>query len=212
MVDGGDSAREEGAATLLRATYLLGRELLGPLAGVSSRAAAGPAAGDGAAVEAHHVHRLRVLLTTLTSWLEGQDPSWLATVRAADVELHRAQLAELSTAAAGRSAGLERLLASDQARIGDALREADRLTFRRREVDLFGASMLTGRTRSALRGAIDRGELAAAEDDGQGPRITLAELARYAAASGAVWDDGLGDPSDGQRHESRLRALLSGRR
>ncbi len=176
------------AMTLLRGVYLLNRELLGPLA----TAAASPAT-------AHQVHRLRVLLATLTSWLESHESEWLLAEREADAQLHRAELA-------GEGHRVE-LMRASAGRVRDALRAADRLTFAARRVDLHGAAQLTGQGRDVLRAAVQDGELLA-EDDGQGPLIALDVLARYAASHGLPWDDGLEDPRAGERHEARLRALI----
>jgi len=174
--------------TLLRAAYLLSRGILGPLAAQAENA--------------HHVHRLRVFQATLTSWLEEHEGAWLRELRDADVALHRAELG-------GGEEPLGRLLAADDGRVRDALRAADRLTFSRREVDLHGASLLTGLGRDELWAAIERGELVA-RDDGRGPLLSLEVLGAFAEARGLPWDDGIEDPGAGARHEGRLRQLLSG--
>ncbi len=174
--------------TLLRAAYLLSRRLLGPLAAQAENA--------------HHVHRLRVFQATLSSWLEEHEGAWLGELRDADMALHEAQLG-------GGDEELGRLIAGDEGRVRDALRAADRLTFRRREVDLHGASLLTGLGRDELRRAIERGQLVARED-GRGPLLSLEALAAFAEARGLQWDDGLEDPGAGARHEGRLRQLLGG--
>ena len=185
------------AMTLLRGVYLLNRELLGSLA----TAVASPAT-------AHQVHRLRVLLATLTSWLESHESEWLFAEREADAQLHRAELAALAGGdELQREGHRAELMRASAGRVRDALRAADRLTFAARRVDLYGAAQLTGQGRDVLRAAVQDGELLA-EDDGQGPLIALDVLARYAASHGLPWDDGLEDPRAGERHEARLRALI----
>ncbi|MEZ4380955.1 MAG: hypothetical protein R3A79_06380 [Nannocystaceae bacterium] len=196
-----DAESDDGAERLVRAAYLVGRDLLAPIE-LQARA-------EGAAT-GHHVHRLRVLLATLASWLEGHDAAWLDALRRADAELHRADLDRIygRTAAADVGAG-EALASAHAGRLRDALRAADRLTFARREVDLRGASLLVHLGADALREAIAAGELAA-RDDGRGPLVALDALAGFAAARGLAWDDGLDDPAAGDAHESRLRALVDG--
>jgi len=174
--------------TLLRAAYLLSRGLLGALASQAENA--------------HQVHRLRVFQATLSSWLEEHEGAWLRELRDADVALHEAELG-------GGEEQLQRLLAADDGRMRDALRAADRLTFSRREVDLHGASLLSGLSRDELRAAIERGELAT-RDDGCGPLLSLEVLRAFAEARGLPWDDGLEDRGAGARHEGRLRQLLGG--
>lgn len=187
---------EAEAMTLLRGVYLLNRELLGPL----KTAAASPAT-------AHQVHRLRVLLATLTSWLESHESEWLFEQREAEAELHRAELAALDGGDdLQREERRVELVRASAGRVRDALRAADRLTFAARRVDLHGAAQLTGQGRDVLHAAVEKGELLAV-DDGRGPLIALDVLARYAALHGLPWDDGLENPSAGERHEARLRAL-----
>ncbi len=177
------------ARALLRAAYVLSRGLLAPLAAQAENA--------------HHVHRIRVFQATLGSWLEEHEGAWLRELRDADVALHAAQLA------GGGEERTEGLLAADEGRVRDALRAADRVTFGRREVDLHGASLLTGLGRDELRRAVDRGELVA-RDDGHGPLFSLEVLAAFAEKGGLPWDDGLENSSAGARHEGRLRQLLEG--
>ena len=183
--EGRPAAPVSEALTLLRAAYLLSRGLIAPLAADAENA--------------HHVHRLRVFQATLSSWLGEHESAWLSELRDADVVLHGAELA----------GGAEGLLAAYEGRVRDALRAADRLTFGQREVDLHGASLLTGLGREELRRAIESGELVA-RDDGRGPLLTLAALGSFAVAQGLAWEDGLEDPSAGARHEGRLRQLLGG--
>ena len=79
--------RGDGAARLVRAAHLLGRDLLAPLE-LQARSDAGAGAGEDAAA-GHHVHRLRVLLATMASWLEGHDGRWLDELRRAREKLPR---------------------------------------------------------------------------------------------------------------------------
>lgn len=192
---GGDAVEGDGARLLVRAAFLLARALQGPLEAA------------GAAVDGHHLHRLRVFQATAVTWLEGQDDAWLGELRGADEALHRAALARLYGRAPAPGVDEAALARDHERRIRAALRAADRLTFGAREVDLHGAAQLTGLGRDALRAAIAAGELAA-RSDGHGPLVALDALARFAAARGLEWDDGLADPAAGDAHEARLRALL----
>lgn len=192
-----DDHEGDDAATrdLLRAAFVLARGLLRPLQ-------EGGAAG-------HHVTRVRVFLATLGAHLEGRDGPWLAALRSLDADLHRLALDRLRGRPGADAAAEAALAAEHDARVQEALRAADRATFGAREVDLFGAALLTGLARGEVKAAIDRGELAA-DDDGQGPRIALAALAAFAAARGLPWRDGLGDDVDGAAAEAALQGLLGG--
>jgi len=202
---------EEPERTLLRAAYLLQRELMTTLelcAGTSAREAlptSDPAAGG--AQRLHDLHRLRVFQATLTTWLEEHERAWLTDVRGAEAELHRAQLGQLQAGGAGpEQVALRGHIDAREGRLRDVLRAADRLTFSSREVDLHGAAMLTGLAPATVRGAIERGELQA-RDDGDGPLVRLDVLARFAEARGLAWDDGLEDAQAGDAQERRLQTL-----
>jgi hypothetical protein len=177
----------EGGLLLLRATYILGRQLLAPLREADI------------ARHGHQAHRLRVLLASLSAWLAHEDPDWLAEQRDLDLELHRHELCPGADSGGVRDAWRERAAA--------ALRSADALTFALRELDLDGAALLTRHDPHRLRAAIDAGELR-----GAGPlhheRVTIADLFDYARAHGLDWADGLDDDTTARAQETELRARL----
>jgi len=176
-----------GGLLLLRAAYILGRQLLAPLQ-EADIARHGPEA-----------HRLRVLLASLAAWLGREDQGWLAEQRHLELELHRRELAP--------SAEVEPLRAAWGARAAGTLRAADALTFPLRELDLTGAALLTGQDPQRLRAAIDEGELPGVGAPGD-ERVTIADLFDFARARALDWFDGLADDATARAQEADLRARL----